>query len=355
MTATTSKANVRGALLVGSVPLESAEAVFRFASENLGDYLTRMPDGETGARINWTQWQLDVFNAVPALTSEMFDAGYLKRPKFRLKAGALADDVNFPPLGYAREAKASYATFKALKAAGKIRRDVKFQVCLPTPFAPTTIFLFPEDQAKLEPRYEAAMLAELNAIVTAIPAEELAVQWDTAIEFAILEGVFPHALKDPEGAIVTRLARLGNCVPGKVELGFHLCYGDSGGRHFKEPENTSRLVKVANAVARSLTRDLDWLHLPVPKERSDAAYYQSLESLRLHPGTELYLGLVHAGDGTEGTQRRIAAALKHVAAFGVATECGCGRRKPDVLSELMRIHREVSQPVTSGRARSAVG
>jgi hypothetical protein len=226
---------------------------------------------------------------------------------------------------------------------------------LPTPIAPITIFVFPEDQAKLEPRYEAAMLAELDAIVAAIPAEELALQWDTAIEFAILEGVFPHTLKDPEGEIVTRLARLGNRVPANVELGFHLCYGDSGGRHFKEPEDTSKLVKIANAVARSLTRDLDWLHLPVPKDRSDTAYYRSLERLRLHPATELYLGLVHAEDGVEGTQRRIAAALQHVTAFGVATECGYGRRKPGVLAELMRIHREVSQPMANARVRGAVG
>ena len=83
---------VRGALLVGSVPLQNSEAVFAFASENLGDHLTRIPDGETGVRINWTQWQLDVFNAVPALASEMFDAGYLKRPKFRLKPGASVEE-----------------------------------------------------------------------------------------------------------------------------------------------------------------------------------------------------------------------------------------------------------------------
>ena len=253
--------------------------------------------------------------------------------------------MKFPPLGYAREAIASYATFRNMKAAGKIRPDVKFQVCLPTPIAPTTIFVFPEDQSKLEPCYEAAMLAELDDIVAAIPAAELAVQWDTAIEFAILEGIFPHALRDPEAEIVARLARLGNHVPANVELGFHLCYGDSGGRHFKEPEDTSKLASVANGIVKSLRRDLNWLHLPVPKERSDTTYYRALEDLKLHPRTELYLGLVHADDGAEGTRRRIFAALNHVPQFGVATECGCGRRKPDALGELMRVHREVSHPV----------
>ncbi len=90
------------------------------------------------------------------------------------------------------------------------------------------------------------MLAELDAIVAAIPAEELAIQWDTAIEFAILEGVFPHALKDPRRISWRAWCGSATTCPAKVELGFHLCYGDSGGRHFKEPEDTSKLVAVAN-------------------------------------------------------------------------------------------------------------
>ena len=336
---------VQGAILVGSVPLRDSAEVFAFASAQLGTHLKRIPDGETGARINWTQWQVDVFKAVAAFDSEIFDAGYIKRQKFRLKPGASVEDVKFPPLGYARAAIDSYATFRAMKAAGKIGKGVKFQVCLPTPIAPATIFIFPQDQERLEPRYEAAMLGELATIVAAIPAGELAIQWDTAIEFAILEGVFPHGLKNPQADILSRLVRLGNHVPENVELGFHLCYGDSGGKHFKEPDDTVKLVTVANEIVNGLTRRLDWLHLPVPKDRADAAYYRPLENLRLDPQTELFLGLVHATDGVEGTQRRIAAALPFAPRFGVATECGCGRRKPETLAELMRIHAAVSSPL----------
>jgi hypothetical protein len=336
---------VRGALLVGSMPLTDAAAVFKFAAEHLGRHLKRMPDGETGKRINWTQWQLDVFNAVEALTSVMFDAGYLRRPKFRLKPGETADDVVFPPLGYANAAKDSYQVFRALKEAGEIPAGVKFQVCLPTPIAPTVIFVFPENQRAIEPRYEAAMLAELKDIIAHIPASDLAIQWDTAIEFAILEGILPHALDDPERDLIARLVRLGNGVPVGVELGFHLCYGDSGGRHFKEPDNASKLATVANGITEGLNRKLDWLHLPVPKERSDGQYYLPLQDLHLQPDTELYLGLVHATDGVEGARKRIASARQHVARFGVATECGFGRRPPECLPELMKIHTEVSAPV----------
>lgn len=338
--------DVRGALLVGSMPLADSAAVFTFAAKHLGRHLKRIPDGETGNRINWTQWQVDVFKAVDAFKSEIFDSGYLRRPKFRLETGKSAHDVVFPPLGYAKAARSSYETFKALRQSGIIASGARFQVCLPTPIAPVIILVFPEHQRAIEPLYEAAVLKELDEIVTHIPPADLAIQWDTAIEFAILEGILPHAFDNPEADLTARLVRLGNSVPAGVELGFHLCYGDSGGRHFKEPEDTSKLVSVANSIVRGLNRPLDWLHLPVPKERADAAYFAPLQKLALAPETELYLGLVHAVDGVSGTQARIAAALRFAPRFGVATECGCGRRKPEALPELLAIHTAVSAPIT---------
>jgi hypothetical protein len=337
--------DIRGALLVGSMPLADSAAVFTFAARHLGHHLKRIPDGETGSRINWTQWQVGVFNGVDALESEIFDAGYLRRPKFRPKAGKGPKDIVFPPLGYARAAQASYETFKTLRQSGVIATGTRFQVCLPTPVAPVIILVFPEHQRAIEPLYEAAMFKELNDILAYIPADDLAIQWDTAIEFAILEGVLPHSFEDPETDLTARLIRLGNSVPRGVELGFHLCYGDSGGRHFKEPADTSKLVAVANAILTGLTRSLDWLHLPVPKERADRAYFAPLQKLDLKAQTELYLGLVHEVDGTAGTQVRIAAARNFMPRFGVATECGCGRRKPETLPELMAIHTAVSSPI----------
>lgn len=42
--------SVRGVHLVGSVPLESTEAVLRMAGAELGDHLRSIPDGETTLR-----------------------------------------------------------------------------------------------------------------------------------------------------------------------------------------------------------------------------------------------------------------------------------------------------------------
>ena len=57
---------------------------------------------------------------------------------------------------------------------------------LPTPLAPVFVFIVPGDQAVVEPAYEAAMFAELDQMMAAIPQHDLALQWDIAVEFGIL-------------------------------------------------------------------------------------------------------------------------------------------------------------------------
>jgi hypothetical protein len=190
------------------------------------------------------------------------------------------------------------------------------------------------------------MFAELDKITAALPQDELAIQWDTAVEFALWEGMTPGFFTDVKAEILKRLVRLGNRVPGNVELGYHLCYGDAGHKHFKEPKDTTHLVEVANALATGVERRINWIHMPVPRERTDDAYFAPLQHLHLQPETELYLGLVHITDGVEGTRRRIATAQRVITDFGVATECGFGRRPPETIPTLLYIHREVAGPIS---------
>ncbi|GAC1567880.1 MAG: hypothetical protein NVS3B14_15290 [Ktedonobacteraceae bacterium] len=111
-----------------------------------------------------------------------------------------------------------------------------------------------------------------------------------------------------------------------------------------EPEDTTKLVDVANGISAGLKRSLNWISMPVPRNRSDEAYFAPLKNLQLHPETELYLGLVHFTGGVEGTRLRIEAAQRVVAEFGVATECGLGRRPSETITDLLRIHSEVAAP-----------
>jgi SAM-dependent methyltransferase len=336
----------RGIHLVGSVPLASAEVVFQTVAAEVGDRLRRIPDGETGPRSDWIVWQLPVFTSQRQLDVVPPAAdGWRPLPRVRLAEGVRPEGVAFGALGYADAAIASYRAFARLKRDGRVPVAARFQVSLPTPLAPIAAFVVEEHQALLEPVYEERLLGELATVLAEVPHDQLAIQWDTNFELGMLEGVFPVWFQDVKGGVLERLLRLARHVPPDVQLGYHFCYGDVQHRHYKEPADAGKLVEVANALAASLGRALNWVHLPVPRDRTDEAYYAPLRELRLRPETELYLGLVHHTDGVEGSARRLAMASRFASGFGVATECGWGRRPPATVPELLRIHRELSAPV----------
>jgi methionine synthase II (cobalamin-independent) len=142
-------------------------------------------------------------------------------------------------------------------------------------------------------------------------------------------------------SIMARMRRISAAVPAHVELGVHLCYGDFGAKHMLEPRDMSRMVEVANAMTEALPRPLNYIHMPVPISRTDDAYFAPLTTLKFR--NELYLGVVHAGDGMEGTKRRIAVAGKYAGAFGIACECGIARaRRPELVRQLLEIHAAVA-------------
>jgi ubiquinone/menaquinone biosynthesis C-methylase UbiE len=336
-----------GVHLVGSVPLGNAEEVFRRVAGSLGDRIRRLPDGETGARSDWIVWQYPLFSS-----QAQFEIGppgassYRALPQLRLRTGEDASGMAFEELGYASAAMESYRLFARLKRDGAIPPTCRFLVSLPTPLAPVSAFVALEHQADLEPVYEAQMRKEVERILAAIPADQLAIQWDARYEFAMLEGAIAVWFEDVRAGVVERLLRLARMVPSGVELGYHLCYGDDEHGHFAEPADAGKLVGVANALAATLERPLNWIHMPVPQEREDDAYYAPLGDLRLPLETELYLGLIRAGD--DGATRRIAAARKHVQGFGIATECGWGRGGAAAVDGLLALHRELSAPLHDG-------
>lgn len=330
-------------LLVGSVPLASAGSVMTEAARRIGPRLGRYPDGETGARRNWIGWQRAVFSAVDALepTAEREREYQLFAP-FTLKAGRTPADVRFGELGFAREALASWETFRALKAGGLIAADARFLLALPTAWAPVYSFIAYAWQRELHPVYERALLDELARVAEVIPHRELAVQWDVATEMSWWEDVYPAPFgadrAGVQAGILDSVARLAGAVPGDAELGIHLCYGSMNNRHWKEPADTANLVAVANGLAARAARRIDYLHLPVPIDRDDDAYYAPLRGLRLDPRTELFLGLLHLRDGIDGARRRAAAGRRHAPRFGIACECGLGRCTPESIPAWLDLH-----------------
>jgi hypothetical protein len=344
---------VAGVHLCASVPLDSSDEVFRIVGEELGQHVRRIPDGETGDRNMWIGWFAQMFWHVDDLEERHpFYEEYSPRV-IGLADGRSAADIRYPELGYAKAALASYERFAHHKREGRIASEVRFQVSLPTPIATISAAVAPPELAALEPGYEAAQMAELERILAGIPHDELAIQWDVCLEVWFLDGWIECPFSPVLDGIVERLTRYSQAVPEDVELGFHLCYGDYKHEHLHQPADCSACVTIFNAAAEAIDRRIDWVHIPVPIEQDDDAYYAPLDRLRLADGTELYLGLVHFRDGVEGAERRIATARRHVGAFGVATECGMGRRPPErggaeaTLRELLRIHAAVAEPARS--------
>lgn len=307
---------------VGSVALDSPEEVFATIGAALGPHLKRVPDGEPGGRRLWISWQVPVLRANPSLAPLSESLTPLK-----LAEGVKAADIHFGELGYAREARASYQDFLAAREAGQLPDSVRFQVSVPTPWAVVMPFCIQPDGTEVYPAYEAAMLEEIDRLCRAIPHEDLAIQWDVCVEMVAWDGRFAAnpAFAGMEEVFSRNFTTLGAAVPAAVELGFHLCYGDLDARHFVEPVDASKMVELANLIRRTVRRPVTWMHLPVPIDRIDGAFYAPLVNLDLGPDTELYLGLVHAQDGVEGTRRRMEVARKHVADFGIASECGISR------------------------------
>ena len=204
------------------------------------------------------------------------------------------------------------------------------------------IYIDPAHRQALEPAFLKRMRAEADEIAAAIPAGDLAIQWDAVFEFLVMEGaraVFPG---ESAAGMVERLRAVANIVPEHVEAGFHFCHGDFQHRHSVEPRDMGIMVTAWNDLTRAPGRRIDYVHMPVPRGRGDSAYFAPLSDLKLDE-QEIYPGLVHFTDGIDGGRRRIAAASRFLPEFGIGTECGFGRRPPETIAQLLDLHAQLAQ------------
>lgn len=327
----------RPVYFVGTIGLDTAYEVFNEVGRCLGGHLRQVPDGEIAGRRQWVTYQLPVLRSY----------GFLKPvPPSRFLPLELSDDfasreIRFAELGYAREARTSYLDFVAARDRGLLKPDVRLQVGMPTPFAVLRTFLTPSAAAVVEEAYTEAMLRELDNIVSQIPNEALAFQWDVAPEMIEWDaGGNADGLLGENGheGILARMKRLSEAVPSKVKHGYHLCYGDFDSSQIEKPLTPKAMIDLYHSLVERIDRPIDWVHMPVPAH-ADEAFFEGFRQLRLKPETQLYLGLVYGPEDREGAQRRIAMAAGVVPDFGIATRCGIARgRSQDTVRDLLKLH-----------------
>jgi len=336
---------------VGSIPLPDSETVFRTLAGAVGSHIARLPDGETGVRKTWIRFLQDVLAENPAieLASDVppfkfvqWDGKVIREiPRLRIKPGRTPDRKHFKT-GYAAMAIESFGVFDRLQKAGVIPAGVKFQISIPTPIAPTYNNMVPADRPKLLPALTQHFVGEVHAIAAALPNDRIAVQWDVCQEVLAWEGYYEPGPVDFRKETIDVLGQIGDAVPSKIELGYHLCYGSPADEHMVQPKDAGIMVEIVNGIVARVKRTIDFFHLPVPKGRTDDAYFAPLEKLKLRPGTALYLGLIHYNDA-EGDKARLAAARRHVRVDGIGTECGMARGDPARLPALLAAHARAAE------------
>ena len=360
---------------VGSIAGNNADEVFRNCCGAVGNYLARIPDGETGYRSKYIshlahtvyakhpdvvtvsrpppvdpdnprEWRKPGEDWIPMAT----DASDLW--KFGLRKGVRT--LRFETLGYAEAAIESYKAFCAVREQGIIPAGVRFQVSLPAAVDGMGFYVDRfADMRYFIPAYENAMAADIRRMLEVIPPEDLAIQWDNVASVLEHEArVAGHELPmkipflarllmgSPDKRFRQILKTFAANVLPEVEFGIHFCYGDIGHKHIFEPRDLSVCVHLANEAVSHAGRKVNWVHMPAPRDRKDDAYYRPLQ--HLSDATHLYLGLVHLTDGVEGTKTRIEVAKKYNTGFGISTECGFGRRPPETIPQLLEVHKQAA-------------
>ena len=338
--------------LVGSIAMDNCEQVFREISAELGPYLDKIPDGETGERARWVFFQrtmlmehsaMEIDPTVAEMALYQWDGKLLRSlPLLRFRKEANPDDVEFAT-GYDKAAVYSYGIFKKLRAEGAVPEHVRFQVCLPTPMASCYLYVSHKCYDDYLRVYLKSLSNALNSILDNIPHEDLCIQYDVCQEVLIFENYFPHRPPDYEEQIFAELAILGDSVPADVKMGYHLCYGTPHDEHLVMPRDTGILVELMNGITAGVRRQVDFLHIPVPKDRTDPAYFMPLKHFK--GDTKLYFGLIHHDD-EGGDLQRMEVAKNYITNFGVGTECGWGRTDPKRVPGLLASHRKAAEALS---------
>ncbi|MDB5534643.1 MAG: hypothetical protein JWO28_2958 [Hyphomicrobiales bacterium] len=337
---------------VGSVPLGSiAEVLTTISASAAGARVSRLPDGELGGKKGYVSNQRATFERLDA-----FQPGAPRSDWRSLNSGiqqfALKSQKDVPTaaeigeLGHARWAMEAYETFRGLKQRGLVRKDARLKVAMPSAYGVLSFFVEPESVPALLPTFVAAIGAEIGRIARQIPHDQIAIQIDASMEFEALASGDARFMPISIGEAAGQLAQLGATVAGDIELGFHCCYGNMNLKHYVEPKDTGDMVAVINAVCSRLGRPMNFVHMPVPIDRSDDAYFEALKDFKPGASAELFLGLVHDTDGLSGALARAAAARRAYERFGVGTECGLNHRSRDNVLQIITLLGEVADALS---------
>ena len=337
-------------LLVGSLPVDSTEQAFRAGSELFGDLVFALPDGETGPRAAWVGYERECLarpsENVVVLQETLSPTGVPRHayetPVFGVRGGA--DEIHFDTWPRIDDAIESYAEFKRLRDSGAIPAELRFQIGLPFPSSAMNAFKadFARDYPIAQRAFEDLVVRELPRLLDAVPAEDLAIQWDCAYETQDIERVLAWTDEDAWERFAGPVMRLTRLIPEETLVGYHLCYGTFPDWPMYEARDYEVLVRMANFAVANSGRVVDWLHLAGPRylRSEDRSFFRPLVDLE-PDAARVFLGIVLPIDGVPGLSRRHETASRYLRDFGIAMYCGFGRQPGQDGDETLREHARV--------------
>ena len=280
--------------LIGSVPLASTEEVFRTLVGALGDRLSRMPDGETGERRRWIWWQRTMLERHPAMEVDretapieirQWDGSLLRRSElFRLRQGVNPEAVDVRDR--LRRGRARFVG--AVRGAPARRRDSRracaFRSACPRPMSSAFMYVSPRSHDDYMRAYERALLRALAEIVAKVPARRSEHPVGHLPGSAGVRDLLRQPPRRLQGADLRAAGapRRRRSARSRARLSPLLRQPRrSAPRHAARHRDPHRDRQRRSS--RAPRRVVDFLHLPVPRERDDVAYFAPLRELRL-PG-----------------------------------------------------------------------
>ena len=183
----------------------------------------------------------------------------------------------------------------------------------PRPLAPIAAFVAPEDQAARRADLRGAHDARAGRRSSRpIPHDQLAIQWDTNFEFAMLDGVMGTWFPDPRVEHRRAPRAAGPQHPRRRAARLPLLprpRAPPPRAPLRRPARSSRSPTPCRSAwdARSTGSTC-----PSQEGRVDVRFFETLGGLARRPETQLYLGLLHPSDGVAGAEARIVAAQRFV-------------------------------------------
>ena len=134
------------------------------------------------------------------------------------------------------------------------------------------------------PIYNEALKREIDKIASRLPHDQIAIQFDVASAvFARLErndeSAYGRGKAETQGDLQPHpdRSRQPRAARHRADVSFLLRRFNH--RHVVEPTDMADMVELANRLTRGMARPIELIHMPVPRDRADDAYFAPLKAL----------------------------------------------------------------------------